>query len=63
MTWPQYRDATEDLAQSFHVSAVPMYILIDGDGAEVRRVSGLRKQQSVGYRPRRQLEAILGKPE
>jgi thiol-disulfide isomerase/thioredoxin len=61
MTWPQYRDTDERLVLAFRVSAFPTYVLLDGDGAEVRRVSGLDERHSVGFRLQRELEAVLGK--
>ena len=61
MTWPQHRDADGRLASAFRVSAFPTYILLDGDGVEVRRLSGLNERQSVGYRLQRELEGVLGK--
>jgi thiol-disulfide isomerase/thioredoxin len=61
MTWPQCRDADDRMTRAFRVSAFPTYVLLDGDGVEVRRVTGLNERQSVGYRLQRELEGILGK--
>jgi peroxiredoxin len=61
MTWPQYRDRDERLVRAFRVSAFPTYVLLDADGAEVRRVSGLDERHSVGFRLQRELEAVLGR--
>jgi len=62
MTWPQCRDADERLARVFRVSSFPTYVLLDGDGVEVRRVSGLDERQSIGFRLRQELEGLLGRP-
>jgi thioredoxin-like negative regulator of GroEL len=62
MSWPQYRDVDERLTQAFRVSSFPTYVLLDGDGVEVRRVSGLDEHQSIGFRLRKELEGLLGRP-
>jgi thiol-disulfide isomerase/thioredoxin/Flp pilus assembly protein TadD len=40
MAWPQYRDTDETMTQSFGISAVPTYILIDRDGIVRRKAVG-----------------------
>jgi thiol-disulfide isomerase/thioredoxin len=62
MSWPQYRDADERLSRAFRVSSFPTYVLLDGDGVEVRRVFGLDEQRSIGFRLRTELESLLGRP-
>jgi thiol-disulfide isomerase/thioredoxin len=61
MAWPQYRDADGSLRRLFRVSAYPTYVLVDPDGAEVKRVAGLETMRSVGSRLKSELEAVLGK--
>ena len=60
MTWPQYRDSDGRLTRAFGVSGYPTYVLIDGDGAEIRRISGLDERHSVGFRLQQELQAVLG---
>ncbi|HUL78287.1 MAG TPA: TlpA disulfide reductase family protein [Vicinamibacteria bacterium] len=60
MTWPQYRDANDTLTRAFRVSAFPTYVLLDPNGAEIGRISGLDERHSVGFRLQRELQTILG---
>ncbi len=59
MSWPQYRDADGSLAQRFGVHSFPTYLVLDGEGAIVHRITGLNERQSVQYRLRQTLEAVL----
>ena len=63
MKWPQFRDADDRLTRVYQVRAFPTYVLVDGDGVEVRRLQGLDERQSIGFRLQRELEAVLGKPK
>ena len=63
MSWPQYRDADHRLTDAFRVSGFPTYVLLDRDGAEIRRLVGLNERQTVGYRLQQELDALLGKPK
>jgi tetratricopeptide (TPR) repeat protein len=38
MVWPQYRDHDHRMQRTFNVTAIPTYILIDGEGIEQFRV-------------------------
>jgi peroxiredoxin len=40
MTWAQYLDEKQKLSNQFHVSAIPTYLIIDGDGIVRKRVVG-----------------------
>jgi hypothetical protein len=40
MVWPQYWDQDQRLRRTFNVTAIPTYVLIDGEGVEKLRVKG-----------------------
>ena len=40
MTWPQYRDADQDLTKRFGISAIPHYFTIDSDGVLTSEMLG-----------------------
>jgi hypothetical protein len=40
MVWPQYWDQDQQLRQTFGVTTIPTYVLIDAAGIEQRRVAG-----------------------
>src|SRR5579872_1269861 len=46
MTWPQYWDENRRLRQTFNVTAIPTYVLIDAEGVERMRVVGTGFDQS-----------------
>jgi len=60
MTWPQCRDEDSRLTDALGVDSFPTYLVLDGEGAIVAQVSGLNETQSVGFRLREPLEALLG---
>jgi len=46
MTWPQYWDRTSAFPGHFEIANVPTYVLIDGEGIERFRVTGVPFQES-----------------
>jgi predicted TIM-barrel enzyme len=40
MVWPQYWDEDQRLRRTFGVTAIPTYVLIDGEGIVQLRVAG-----------------------
>ncbi len=60
MSWPQCRDGDRRLTEAFGVKGFPTYIVLDGEGAIVAQVAGLEPQQSVGFRLRERLTALVG---
>ncbi|HYM23467.1 MAG TPA: redoxin domain-containing protein [Vicinamibacterales bacterium] len=46
MTWPQFWDQNRRLRQTFNVTAIPTYVLIDAEGVERMRVVGTGFDQS-----------------
>lgn len=59
MTWPQYHDADNHLAQLFNVNAYPTYIVIDRDGFIRRRFTGQNPRESISHKLRDELKSIL----
>jgi thiol-disulfide isomerase/thioredoxin len=55
MTWPQYWDRDRRLRQTFGVTVIPTYVLIDGEGVEQLRVAG------AGFDQARTLVAEIGR--
>ncbi len=56
MTWPQYHDSDGKVAHLFDVRAFPTYVVIDGDGAIVQRITGLNERQSLTAKLRSSLK-------
>ena len=46
MVWPQYRDGDRRMGATFGVRDLPTYVLIDGEGIERLRVTGVGFQES-----------------
>ncbi len=59
MEWPQYWDQDGQIRREFAVNAFPTYIVIDPDGFIHERIVGLNPQQSVVYRLKDTLRAML----
>jgi thiol-disulfide isomerase/thioredoxin len=55
MIWPQYWDRDHRLQQTFGVTVIPTYVLIDGEGVEQQRVAG------AGFDQARTLVAQIGR--
>ncbi len=58
MDWPQYFDEGHQVAKLFDVHAFPTYMIIDGDGAIVKELSGLDPRQTVAARIKDQLKTM-----
>jgi thiol-disulfide isomerase/thioredoxin len=50
MTWPQFYDDGKKVSTLFNVHAFPTYMIIDGDGAIVKELTGLDPTKSVAAR-------------
>jgi tetratricopeptide (TPR) repeat protein len=59
MTWPQYRDRDGMLQESFGITMVPSYVLLDREGIERLRVSGTTFDRSSELK--KALEQLLGR--
>ncbi len=59
MQWAQVWDGPGRVAELFGVQAFPTYIVIDGEGVIVKRISGLNPQQSVAARLKDELKKAM----
>lgn len=59
MEWPQYWDSDGRIRNAFGVNAFPTYLVIDQEGFIRERIVGLNPQESVVYRLKDTLHAML----